>query len=165
MSVTPNVRNCCDLALTKCLKILPCSHFCLQQRLCAGVCTTVSYEDVDGGFSGAAVSALDGVKISFTGSNHCCGTIKQNDAVTVGSDAWYVLKIEAGKITLQKGTKAVPAAGQLVLNGINGHLCSVFYDATALGCSAPFCADNRFDIARTTSSGSCSATTCNSCTC
>jgi hypothetical protein len=180
MSVTPNVRNCCDLALTKCLKILPCSHFCLQQRICA-TCTdtSVSYEAVNGG-KGGLPSPYDGAKLSFTGSTRCCGTVKVGDTLTIdraggvaaNQETWTILKIEAGKITLKftSGTMvgtAATTASRLVLNGINGHLCSVFYDSDVGAAYSPciVCPEARFDIARSTSSGTCSATTCNSCTC
>lgn len=166
MSVTPNVRNCCDLALTKCLKIHPCSHFCLQARLCAGMCpSAVSHEGVNGG-SGGSAGDYDGAKLSFDQSSRCCGTVKVGDNVTVilrnttvDEGGWTIAKIEAGKITLRNANK-----GYLVLNGINGHLCSVFYDSSATDICA-ICPEHRYDIARTTKTGPCSAASCNQCSC
>lgn len=177
MSVTPNVRNCCDLALTKCLKIHPCSHFCLQQRLCAGKCpAAVSYEDVNGT---SDQSAYDGAKLSFDKSSRCCGTVKVGDTLTidragglpVNQETWTIAKIEAGKITLKftsvttsYSTGAASANSYLVLNGINGHLCSVFYDSSATDICA-ICPEARFDIKRSTKGGTCSAASCSSCPC
>lgn len=166
MSVTPNVRNCCDLALTKCLRIMPCSHFCLTQRLCKGNCPSVSYEDVNGVSPGQ--SAYDGAKLSFDQSSRCCGTVKVGDKVsvilrntTVDEGGWSIAKIEAGKITLKNSDSS---KGYLVLNGINGHLCSVFHDSEAADICA-ICPEVRFDIARSSKAGTCSAASCNQCTC
>lgn len=166
MSVTPNIRNCCDLATSKCLRIPSCSYFCLQQRLCHCADPSVSYEDVNGGKGGSA-SVYDGAKLSFKECSGCCkpNIAKKGQTVTVnrvgGADeSWTILKVEAGKITLADGQGAY-----LVLNGINGHLCSVFYDSSATDACA-ICPEARFDIVRSTATGTCKATTCDcACSC
>jgi hypothetical protein len=164
MSVTPNVNNCCDLALSKCLSIPNCSYFCLDQRRCQCLDTSCSYEAVDGGWSnGAAASAIHGFKLAFNGScSGCCGSVKNGDSVslyaadgTTLSATYTVTKIEAGKITLTSGTAV------LILNGINGHLCSVFYDAAHSGASI----DARFNVIRSTATGACSASCACACAC
>lgn len=167
MSVTPNIRNCCDLATSKCLRIPTCSYFCLQQRLCHCTDDSVSYEDVNGG-KGGTLSDYDGAKLSFKECSGCCSPniAKKGQTVTVnkrdgGADeAWTILKVEAGKITLTDGQGAY-----LVLNGINGHLCSVFYDSSAADACA-ICPEVRFDIVRSSATGTCKKTTCGcSCSC
>jgi hypothetical protein len=174
MSVTPNINNCCDLALTKCLRIDNCSYFCLDQRRCQCLDTSCSYEDVDGGWGGSSANALHGHKLAFDGScSGCCGSVKQGDTVKVYTPAavlyatYTVTKIEAGKMTLTvltttaAGVTGAIGTGQLVLNGINGNLCSVFLDAANSGASI----DVRFNIIRSTATGTCSASCACACSC
>jgi len=164
MSVTPNIRNCCDLATTRCLRIPTCSYFCLTQRTCA--CdTTVSYEAVHGG-KGGSPGAFDGAKLHFFECSGCCtpGIAKLGQKVSVTKfglqedKTWEIIKVEAGKIVLKHA-----ADGVLVLNGINGHLCSVFHDADATGV-CDVCPDARYDVIRSSADSACKKAACG-CTC
>ena len=86
-----------------------------------------------------------------------------------------MLKVEAGKITLQWTSvhtsaytvvgAAATADSRLVLNGINGHLCSVFYDSS-VSTNCDFCAEARFDIVRSTATNVCKPASCDcACSC
>lgn len=165
MSVNPDF-NCCDPARTKCLKIKPCSYFCLDQRWCSksgnccGTTSSTSCEDYTTASGGAKDDDFHNKLLGF-GDCHCCGYIQVGDSVTIkGSlDTYTVLAIEAGKVTI--GTDTLITGNVLELNGINGHLCSVKLVRKGGSEIVPIL----FDVVRSHKDADCNASSCNSCGC